>query len=189
MHCFRRPAFRRNCNKDGDCVVIGVRSIGMALAPLLAETLRASLCFTLRPSGHRSRASAVSRRACAILCARAARRFCIIDEGPGLSGSSFGSVADALEEIGVARGAIEFFPSHKGEPGAASPRPSPTLGRRAQRVLDSRAPERRALAGFDILRDMSGGLWRERGHNHDAPANRPYERRKLLVAAMRRDYG
>ena len=180
---FPEACFQASCNNDRDCVVIGVRSIGMALAPLLAETLHASLCFTVRPSGHPfARVCRLAPGLRDLVRARAGARFAIIDEGPGLSGSSFGSVADALEEIGVARGSIEFYPSHNGEPGAASSAAHRHRWAAARkRVLNSRAPERRALAGFDILRDMSGGLWRETGANNNAPANRPYERRKLLA--------
>ena len=44
--------------------------------------------------------------------------FAVVDEGPGLSGSSFGAVADWLETHGVDRGRIRFYPGHGGEPGA-----------------------------------------------------------------------
>jgi hypothetical protein len=43
--------------------------------------------------------------------------YAVVDEGPGLSGSSFAAVATALEEAGARPDRIRFFPSHLGEPG------------------------------------------------------------------------
>ena len=40
----------------------------------------------------------------------------IADEGPGLSGSSFLAVADALADAGVAREHIVVLPSHDPDP-------------------------------------------------------------------------
>ena len=47
-------------------------------------------------------------------------RFAIVDEGPGLSGSSFGCVADWLEDNGVAPERIHVFPGHDGPLGPAA---------------------------------------------------------------------
>ena len=164
-------------------VVIGVRSIGMALAPLLAEALDAHLCLTLRPTGHPfARMCKLSPQLADLLRSHRDARFCVIDEGPGLSGSSFGSVADALEEIGVPRASIDFFPSHPGARGAAAStnhRERWSAARR--RVLDSTPAITRALRACKVQRDMSGGLWRDGHAQQQAPSNRPYERRKVLV--------
>jgi glyoxylase-like metal-dependent hydrolase (beta-lactamase superfamily II) len=46
-----------------------------------------------------------------------AGRFVVVDEGPGLSGSSFAGTADALERLGVAPDRIAFLPGHGGDLG------------------------------------------------------------------------
>ncbi len=180
---FPESCLQANVEDAGERIVIGVRSIGMALAPLLAEALDAHLCLTLRPAGHPfARVCRLSPRLRDLLRAHRDARFCVVDEGPGLSGSSFGSVADALEDIGVARASIDFFPSHPGEPGAAaSPAHRERWSAARKHVLDSTPAITHALGAYSVLRDMSGGLWRAGHAQHEAPSNRPYERRKFLV--------
>ena len=183
---FPESCLQANVEGAEERVVIGVRSIGMALAPLLAEALDAHLCLTLRPTGHPfARVCRLSPQLRDLLRSHRSARFCIIDEGPGLSGSSFGAVADTLEDIGVARASIDFFPSHPGAPGAAaSPAHRERWTAARKHVLDSTPAITRALGAYSVLRDMSGGLWRAGHAQHDAPANRPYERRKFLVEDM-----
>jgi len=97
--------------------VVGIRSIGSALAPLVAAGLGAAAAVTLRPIGH-----PFARRVTAgpLLAARLAadqQPVAVVDEGPGLSGSSFAAVAQWLTAQGVAPQRIHFFPSHAGGPG------------------------------------------------------------------------
>jgi hypothetical protein len=98
--------------------VIGIRSIGTGLAALVAAVAGdAASTVTVRPSGHPfSRRIAVGSRLERELLGerREGRRYAVVDEGPGLSGSSFGCVADWLEDRGVAPESIAFFPSHRG---------------------------------------------------------------------------
>lgn len=99
-------------------VVIGLRGIGAPLAALVAVAAGAQRPFTLRPTGPPfDRRPIVGPALEAAILARPAAAFVIVDEGPGLSGSSFGGVADWLEQRGVARERIVFFPSHPSEPG------------------------------------------------------------------------
>jgi hypothetical protein len=122
--------------------------------------------------------------------------YAIVDEGPGLSGSSFGAVADALEAQGVAPDRITFLPGHSGELG---PEASP---RRRERW----ASARRLHVGFDALiapqlpawvedltgtahsiEDVSGGAWRTVTHGGDEalwpPVAAHQERRKFRLHA------
>src|ERR671921_253291 len=104
--------------------VIGIRSIGTGLAAMVATGLRAPAPVTVRPVGHPFRRElALSPELAAALRAEREARFAVVDEGPGLSGSSFGAVADFLEDQRVTPGRICFFPSHIGDLGPqASPR-------------------------------------------------------------------
>ncbi|MDG2570736.1 hypothetical protein P7L87_24600, partial [Vibrio parahaemolyticus] len=97
-----------------DTQVIGIRSIGTGLSALVAAAIGAPPPFTLRPTGHPFRREVKADPGLARKLANQATSFAIVDEGPGLSGSSFGAAADWLDEAGVQRQRIHFFPSHEG---------------------------------------------------------------------------
>jgi hypothetical protein len=103
-----------------DWRVIGIRSIGTGLAAVAASALRAPPPVTVRPGGHPF--SRELRLAPELKAEWAAHdgSFAVVDEGPGLSGSSFGAVADALERLGVPRERIAFLPGHGGDLGPSS---------------------------------------------------------------------
>jgi hypothetical protein len=181
--------------------VVGLRSIGTGLAAMVAAAAGAPAPVTLRPVGHpfrRELALADSLRA--ELTADPAARFAIVDEGPGLSGSSFGAVADFLEDHGVAPERIRFFPGHVGDLGPqASPRHRARWAKVTRPVVDFdalclRAPDpahrletwAAGLVGEPEapLEDLSGGAWRARAFAREAdwpPANVGQERRKFLM--------
>jgi hypothetical protein len=179
--------------------VIGLRSIGATLGAVVAARLGAPPARTLRPVGHPFRRSlAVAEPLAAELLSDPAARFAIVDEGPGLSGSSFGAAMDFLEGNGVALSRIHVFPGHGGEPG---PQAAPEHRARWQQVqrhlttfenllLYPPRPEHR-LEGWaaDLLgppdgplEDISGGSWRQLRFSGAAwPPIHPYmERRKFL---------
>jgi hypothetical protein len=181
---------------DGPPHVIGIRSIGTGLAALVASVLGAPPPLTVRPVGHPfDRTIALTPEAEAALI-DPARHYVVVDEGPGLSGSSFAAVATFLEERGVASDRIALLPSHAGSPGGqAHPR---TIARwaAAQRpvvTMDELVPPDRLAAWLrdligpvDHIEDVSGGGWRGHvfAHEADWPAVHPWqERRKFLVHA------
>lgn len=97
-------------------VCIGIRSIGTSLSAVVAAPLEAhgfSICsYTVRPRGHPfDRFLRLSSSFEKELVQKKGSYFLIIDEGPGLSGSSMTSVAGKLSELGVADDRILFFPS------------------------------------------------------------------------------
>lgn len=97
--------------------VIGLRSIGTALSAVVAAALRREGVriegrWTVRPKGH-----PFAREAEIELAIHGDCRAIIVDEGPGLSGSSMASVAEAVEAKGFASGRIVFFPGHGQGPG------------------------------------------------------------------------
>jgi hypothetical protein len=152
-------------------LVIGLRSIGTALACLVAAVTGARQVLTLRPSGPPFRRELkVSSQIRAMLAAHDGP-FAIVDEGPGLSGSSFGATADLLEELGVASERIVFMPSHRGDPGPeACPRHRARWARAARAVATFEDLVRETpladwfaeLTGpVSRVEDLSGGAWRE----------------------------
>jgi hypothetical protein len=179
--------------------IIGIRSIGAGLAALVAAATGAPLPTTVRPRGDPFRRRlAVAPALVAEWVAGDAARLSIVDEGPGISGSSFGAVMDRLEEAGVPLDRIECFPSHDGAPGpAASAHHHERWGRVSRHVVDVDALLLRdgtlarwiaSLVGplCRPLEDISAGRWRAKQFRSEAdwPASVVHqERRKLLAHA------
>ncbi|MDB5446451.1 MAG: hypothetical protein JWQ97_1768 [Phenylobacterium sp.] len=151
-------------------LVIGLRSIGTGLAALVAAVTGARTVITLRPCGHPFRRELrVSDQLRGLLAAHDGP-FAIVDEGPGLSGSSFGATADLLESLGVAEDRIVFLPSHRGDLGPeADPRHRARWSRAARPVatFEDLAAELPLADWFadltgriEAVEDLSGGAWR-----------------------------
>jgi hypothetical protein len=99
--------------------VIGIRSIGTTLSAVTLAALRRrgvqAERITVRPIGHPyNRRTEFSPPDLEFV--RSAGMFLIVDEGPGLSGSSFLSVADALTAAGVNRKKITLMCTHAPDP-------------------------------------------------------------------------
>lgn len=180
-------------------LAIGLRSIGTGLAAMAAAAVCGAPPATLRPHGppferRVAVSSALEHRL------RAAEAWAIVDEGPGLSGSSFGAVGDLLEQIGADPGRIIYLPSHRGDLGPqAQPRHRRRWAAARRSVIDfdalSLSATHRAhrletwfedLTGPALapLDDLSGGAWR-RVSRHDGPppVYAGQERRKFLLHA------
>jgi hypothetical protein len=103
--------------------VIGIRSIGTTISAVVQAALREQGIHaertTIRPYGHPYDRDAKfddhQARWITSLCSRQAEFF-VVDEGPGMSGSSFLSVGDALLSSGVQRPAISFLGSRMPDP-------------------------------------------------------------------------
>ena len=94
--------------------VVGIRSIGTMLSAVCAAALGCDR-MTVRPKGHPyDRELRFTREESATIAehVQLGRRFFIVDEGPGLSGSSFLATAEALEREGVSRERITLIGSH-----------------------------------------------------------------------------
>jgi hypothetical protein len=193
--------------EQGPVVVIGLRSIGTSLAAVVAAVTRTGTPpLTLRPLGHpfRRRVQAGPRLEQLVFAQPQDTRFAIVDEGPGLSGSSFGAVADWLEDRGVAPERIHFFPGHGGSPGPeASPRHHNRWHKAARHVVafedfllrdatPSWLAEEDSGTGGLALEDVAGDRWRARLYPTSEegwpPANPPQERRKYLYQAQGRTW-
>lgn len=177
--------------------VFGIRSIGTSLAAMAAAGLGAPCPRTVRPSGHpfarrlAADASAIDMHAAA---------FAVVDEGPGLSGSSMAAVGRWLLDAGVAPGRLHFFAGHAMGPGAmASPEVRAVWAgaqvhaasfeqailrppRSAHRLENWIAPLVGPLRA--PLQDISGGRWRglqSRPAGEAPPVHPARERRKFLA--------
>ena len=191
--------------KDGaasELTVIGIRSIGVGLAAIAAAALGSSPPVTVRPIGHPfARELRLGPELEGVLKTRTKGGFVVVDEGPGLSGSSLGAVADALEALGAGSSGIAFLPSHSGDLGAeASPRHRLRWASAERpcrefdaRLLQAERPGHSLASWFSdltggsavSLQDLSGGGWRALRYADEADwpsANTYQERRKFLLA-------
>lgn len=193
----------RRSRLEGSVKVIGIRSIGAGLAAMVATALNATPPVTVRPIGHPFRRElALAPDLVHALGVDPAARYAVVDEGPGLSGSSFGTVADWLESRGVAPGRICFFPSHGGEAGPEASARHRARWTGAQRhvvdldalVLRAPRPVHRldhwvqdVVGGIrGPLEDISSGAWRRLHYSSEAdwpPAQVQQEKRKFLLHA------
>jgi hypothetical protein len=177
----------------GALTVVGLRSIGTSLAAIVAAAAGASGLVTVRPAGHPfARELRLGAALSAWLRAAVARggRFAVVDEGPGLSGSSFGAVAAWLEAAGADASRIVLFPSHPNPPGPAATPQARARWDGAERrlvafedaVLPRLVRAASAALGCGELADVSGGGWRAHARGAgDAPLFRQGERRKYLA--------
>ena len=203
---YLRAAERLREDWQGVLRVIGIRSIGTSLAAMVAAAGRGETSASVRPGGHPfARTLSIGERMTGRLLAAAeapgARRplYAIVDEGPGLSGSSFGAVADWLEEHGVSPESIVFFPSHRGPLGPKASKAHRKRWDRARKYVvefeelflgpGSAWPLERWVEDLTgpadgPLVDLSAGRWRDRFSFADRPPAHPQqERRKYLLTS------
>jgi hypothetical protein len=168
--------------------VIGVRTIGLTLAAITAAALRRRGVIadraSVRPDGHPyARALAPSAELAAWIAARCDRgaTFLVVDEGPGLSGSTFLAVAEALTHAGVPAHRIRLIGSRAADPASLLAQGAAQRFAAFPALLAAEPappPEERTT-------DLSAGAWRTRflGDPRRWPAVWPtLERRKHLSA-------
>ena len=98
--------------------VLGIRSIGSSLSAVVTSKLRALGSSveraSVRPTGHPwDRRVQFGNHAQRVVENGRGAPFLIVDEGPGLSGSSFLAVGDALVANGVPSGSVYFLCSRR----------------------------------------------------------------------------
>lgn len=172
-----------------DAVVIGIRSIGTSLSAVVGAALRRRGCavraYTVRPRGHPfDRRLAATPRLERQWRERAEGWFLIVDEGPGLSGSSFACVARRLSELGVADERIALFPSWNPNPAQLlSPDARERWPRHRHYVVSFETAVLPRIAGAAQAREFSAGRWRNWLCGAETwPAVQPqHERRKYLL--------
>jgi hypothetical protein len=158
--------------------VLGVRSIGTTLSAVVAATLEHTGMRvdrrTVRPTGH-----PFDRQWSAPFATpQDARPWLIVDEGPGISGSTFAAVALGLMDAGVPEKRILFMP-------AWNPSPDQLRAPKAQARWAVHQNYTCALHELDMAppdaRNLSGGLWRQ-SLDVRVPVQPQHERTKYKTA-------
>jgi hypothetical protein len=139
-------------------LVIGVRSIGTSLGAIVRVALEqrgiSVRRVSVRPGGHPwARELAAQPELARAVRASEGARVLIVDEGPGLSGSTFLAVGECVEALGLSRSQIAFMLSRQVRP---------------ERLIAPRAMERwarftSAVAEAPPLEgavELTGGAWR-----------------------------
>jgi hypothetical protein len=146
-------------------LVIGIRSIGTTLSAVTAAALRSrgtrAERITVRPEGHpynrktsflpRDREVVHHHLACNAV-------FVVVDEGPGLSGSSFLSVAESLVDAGASPDDVLLVCARPPDFDSLCAENGPQRARRFRWVAASAQPRRPAGAAIFV----GGGEWRRR---------------------------
>jgi hypothetical protein len=155
---------RRMHTKLGPRVaVIGIRSVGSTLGAVVAAALRtcgaSAERITVRPEGEPyNRKTSFSEQHLGWIQAslRQQAAFVVVDEGPGFSGSTFLSVANALVERGVPQSKVVLMGSRP-LPAHAAARGQAEAWSRFQSCTIDYASHPPAEAG----RSLGDGAWRE----------------------------
>jgi hypothetical protein len=185
----------------GHLLCIGIRSIGTGLSAMVATATGSPNPHTVRPLGHPFRRSVrPGPKLERALLQKPQSTYAIVDEGPGLSGRSFGAVADWLESKGVGQDRIHFFPGHSNDLGPEASEAHRGRWRTAQRhvidmaaILASAAKPAHRLTSWiadvigaadEPIEDISAGRWRALRFARETewpPAHLQQERLKYLV--------
>jgi hypothetical protein len=166
--------------------IVGIRSIGTVLSAVLAAALRvigkSVARLTVRPMGHpydRILRLNVSETSWVTEHKERDSVFVIVDEGPGLSGSSFLATAEALASLGVDRQRIVMLGTRPVDPQQLCARDAAARWRQFMWCKADSTLSRR----FSHLRSMGVGDWRRTGFRSESewPACWPeMERLKFL---------
>lgn len=172
---YRRAAqqFQAECRPER-VAVIGIRSIGTTIASEVRDALTCPAeSWTVRPRGHPWNRELRVHPDLAGRWREWQGWFAIVDEGPGLSGSSFMSVTTFLENLGIHAERIALFPSWR-------PDVSALVNETARRKWPSYRCYSVCFEDLNLFadaQDLSGGAWR---NGRDIPAQPQHERRKYL---------
>jgi len=172
--------------------IVGIRSIGTTLSAIVRAwfELRGIPAerITVRPSEHpfdRRLSLSEPDREWIVSAIQRDALFLVVDEGPGLSGSSFLAVAEALVQQGVSHNRIILLPSSS--PNLSSLLAPDAATRWSRFRTIPLKPTRRVPA--EASEDIGWGKWRETvfADERDCPAVWGWtERRKFLSADKRR---
>jgi hypothetical protein len=180
--------------KSSQAAVVGIRSIGTTLSAVVMAALKRrgvrAERVTVRPTGHPydRRTTFLPEQLRWIARRRAALSdFLVVDEGPGISGSSFLSVGDALLEAGVERERITFLGSRCPDADALAARDGAARWRSFRSIISGATTHTPADRGLYV----GGGEWRRQFYADESlwPASWvQMERLKFISRDERRLY-
>ncbi len=188
-----REAARRfvSALRPARVAVLGLRTIGATLAAVVAAEVEAAgipvETATVRPRGHPwDRELCLGPRLRQWLGGAVGGHIAIVDEGPGLSGTSFACAAEAASQAGAPDERIHLFPSWDADGSnlrSERARERWTRHRRWTATFEHAVlPRLAAPWGGGALRDLSAGRWRDLHYGGDRPPTQPqHERRKYLL--------
>jgi hypothetical protein len=196
QYCLSAARWSEQQHRAKTAIVIGLRSIGTTLSAVVNATLRLkgwnSNRFTVRASGH------PFNRSVELPQLPTTSYALVVDEGPGMSGSSMAAVAQAFLKKGFHRNQIVFFPAHDNGPGDAAPdnvRKCWSSVRIVTTKLDDARWRRQTLqeqlreaCNATSIVDCSAGLWRKvayENENHWPAVGPQFERVKYLCRTDR----
>ena len=175
-------------------VCLGIRSIGTSLSGVVAAALEergiSIETHTVRPHGHPfDRQISLDDDLARVLRTQPGEcHFAVVDEGPGLSGSSFTSVVRALHEMRVDHRRIALFPSWTPDPTmlrSVEARQVWSLCRSYTASTEDAGFGLDQTAGGDSCLDFSAGRWRHHvlgANEREWPAVQPqHEVPKALI--------
>jgi len=175
-------------------LVIGLRSIGTTLSALVSAQLKLLGCkvkpFTLRPRGHPfSRGIQIDSAAEEFLRRAGSCSVVVVDEGPGLSGSSLTGTLEKLSGLGFGEERTVVFPSWIPDGSRFLNESARELWPRYRKFtgeFDNLWVDSGRLAsgfGMEIAQNLSAGMWRPHFiEDASFPAVHPHhERRKFLL--------
>lgn len=183
-----------------EAVCVGMRSIGTTLSAVVAAVLEEGGCrvrsFTVRPKGHPFRRKARFTPMLESIVKAVGGPYLVVDEGPGLSGSTFASAVKKITSLGVAPDKICLFPSWDPDSSAFISAEAREIWVRHRKYtasfedlwIRSGRLESEAAAGAGLV-DISAGMWRSMffEYESDYPAAHPrHEKRKYLIGAPQR---
>lgn len=183
---------KERLSSESAYVVLGIRSIGTSIAPVVAAGLnrfRDEVARTIRPIGHPfDRSVRIGfKLEKEILKFHQRAIYVIVDEGPGLSGSSLGAVADWLESRTIPSKRIVFLTGHAEELGPKANDRHRKRWSRAIRVTSTVEEMKDNPHLLEILngKSLSAGHWRlihfKDQTNHWPPSHLRQERLKFLL--------
>ncbi|HKW19179.1 MAG TPA: hypothetical protein VJO35_16855 [Terriglobales bacterium] len=157
-------AVEQIANQAHAFAMVGIRSIGTTLSAVAAAALKRlgkkTSRITVRPQGHpyaRNTKFSLAERAWIAQLQSEQAHFLIVDEGPGRSGSTFLSVAEALVREGVHRAWISIIGSRNFDPRSLCAQDASDRWSN-YRFISAPSTLTRRFTGYTYL---GGGDWRQ----------------------------
>ncbi len=181
----------RVAQENDSALVIGIRSIGTTLSAIIRAALqeqgKKTERLSVRPTGHpydRGTEFTSEQLSISHNFSGKGADFLITDEGPGRSGSSFLSVAEALLRAGVAAERITMLGSRQADVNGLCAHDASARWTRFRFLW----PESEAYARFSDHLHIGGGDWRPLmlGDTEELPACWPQMERLKFLSADRK---